>query len=66
MDFSHSRKSLDYQDRLNAFMADHVYPAEAAAEQQRSQVGPERPPVLDALKDAAKEQHLWNLSVLSS
>jgi acyl-CoA dehydrogenase len=32
MDFSYSPRTQDLQARLNAFMAEHVYPAEAAWE----------------------------------
>lgn len=59
MDFAHSERSLEYQERLNAFMDEHVYPAEPIAEQQRS-VG-DIPPILGELKAEARSRGLWNL-----
>ena len=64
MDFAHSPRSVDYQERLLSFMGDSVYPAEAAiAARVRNgeQPGPEAPPEMDELKDAARARGLWNL-----
>ena len=64
MDFSHSPRSLDYQERLGAFMADHVYPAERAIEARRriEDIDPtEAPPEMAELKSTARAQGLWNL-----
>ncbi len=64
MDFSHSPRSLEYQDRLRAFMDEHVYPAEAAitARRERDEVDPiEAPPEMANLKRVARERELWNL-----
>jgi acyl-CoA dehydrogenase len=64
MDFSHSSRSLQYQDRLNAFMDDHVRPAEAAIEARRRTDGfdpTEAPPELHELKKLARADGLWNL-----
>ena len=64
MDFSHSARSLDYQERLRGFMDDAVYPAEAAiAERMHAgePPGPEAPPEMAGLKIAARERGLWNL-----
>ena len=63
MDFSHSARSLDYQNRLQAFMDEHVRPAETAI-RQRHQWGDdpvEAPPEMAALKAEAKTRGLWNL-----
>jgi acyl-CoA dehydrogenase len=64
MDFAHSPRSLEYQDRLNAFMTDHVYPAEATIA-SRNAVDPidptEAPAELIELKRVAKAEGLWNL-----
>ncbi|WP_341201383.1 acyl-CoA dehydrogenase [Planomicrobium okeanokoites] len=64
MDFSYSQKTKDLQKRLNNFMEEHVYPNEKVFEQQLndhdnrwSQV----PPVMEELKQEAKDQGLWNL-----
>ena len=64
MDFSHSSRSLQYQDRLNAFMDDHVRPAEATIEARRRTEGvvpTEAPPELHELKRLARADGLWNL-----
>ncbi len=62
MDFEHSPRSLEYQERLRAFMDEHVYPAEPLHEAQIAEFGPvEATPVLRSLKEKAKELGLWNL-----
>ena len=63
MDFSHSERTREYLDRLNAFMDDHVYPGEAIHQQQVAEQGSptEATPVLQGLKREAKTQGLWNL-----
>jgi acyl-CoA dehydrogenase len=64
MDFSHSSRSLQYQERLNAFMDDHVRPAEATIEARRRTDGvvpTEAPPELHELKRLARADGLWNL-----
>ncbi len=63
MDFSHSERSQAYQEKLTAFMDDHVYPAEPSHEQQRGAAGPEATPTLNRLKTAARDQGLWNLFI---
>jgi acyl-CoA dehydrogenase len=63
MDFEHSPKSKKLQERLTAFMDEHIYPSEETyAEQLLSQ--PDRhsqPPVMEMLKKEARERGLWNL-----
>lgn len=61
MDFSHSEQSRQFQERLNGFMMEHVYPAEAIAEQQRQGAGAEAPAILSELKTEARSRGLWNL-----
>jgi acyl-CoA dehydrogenase len=64
MDFSHSPRSLDYQERLRGFMDEHVYPAERAiAERDRTEPRDpvEAPPEMADLKRIARESGLWNL-----
>jgi acyl-CoA dehydrogenase len=61
MDFSHSERSQQYQDRLLAFMDDHVYPAEPVQEAQRADAGSEATEVLRTLKTTARSDGLWNL-----
>ncbi len=66
MDFSYSPRTQDLQARLNAFMAEHVYPAEAAwaAEiEANTQAGRRWTPlqVIENLKPKARAAGLWNL-----
>ena len=64
MDFSHSPRSLEYQDKLHAFMADHVVPAAAAIDERRKAAGldpVEAPAEMADLKATARSAGLWNL-----
>lgn len=64
MDFSHSPRSLEYQEQLLAFMDEHVYPAEVAIRERQAahEDDPvEAPQEMAELKRIAKEQGLWNL-----
>lgn len=65
MDFSHTPRSVDYQNRLNSFMQEHVYPAEAAIAARRAggEAGDptEAPPEMAGLKETARSLGLWNL-----
>lgn len=64
MDFSYSAKTQDLQKRLISFMEEHVYPNEAVYDQQLKEQ-PNRwtevPPVMEELKEKAKQAGLWNL-----
>ncbi|MGE3813343.1 MAG: acyl-CoA dehydrogenase family protein [Candidatus Nanopelagicales bacterium] len=66
MDFRHSDQSLEYQERVQAFLDEHVYPSEHEFEQQaaanRAAGTPHRTPdVIQALKAEARSRGLWNL-----
>jgi acyl-CoA dehydrogenase len=66
MDFSYSPRTQELQQRLNAFMAEHVYPAEPAywAEiQANTAAGKRWTPleVIEQLKPKARAAGLWNL-----
>ncbi len=66
MDFAYSPRTQELQARLNAFMAEHVYPAEAAwaAEiEAHTQAGRRWTPlqVIEDLKPRARAAGLWNL-----
>ncbi|QHJ71933.1 acyl-CoA dehydrogenase [Planococcus halotolerans] len=64
MDFSYSQKTKDLQKRLISFMEEHVYPNEKVFEQQLNEQNnrwSQVPPVMEELKQKAKEQGLWNL-----
>lgn len=66
MDFRHSERSLELQEKVTSFLDEHVYPAEHAFEEQaaanRAAGQPFRTPeVLQDLKKVARGQGLWNL-----
>lgn len=64
MDFSYSEKTVKLQEQLTLFMEEHIYPNEKLFEEQLnaqenrwSQV----PPIMEELKQKAREAGLWNL-----
>jgi len=66
MDFRHSDRSLELQDRVRQFLADSVVPAEPVFEEQaaanRAAGTPFRTPaVMAELKREARSRGLWNL-----
>ncbi|MGZ6793717.1 MAG: acyl-CoA dehydrogenase family protein, partial [Mycobacteriales bacterium] len=64
MDFELSPKAQDHLARLQAFMDEKVFPAEAVYEQQRAEKGygdHTLPPVVEELKAEARARGLWNL-----
>src|SRR5690349_18477007 len=63
MDFEPSDRCKDFGERLTAFMAEHVYPAEAVFEEQLRAAGDPHaePAVMEELKDEARRRGLWNL-----
>src|ERR1700719_3254562 len=66
MDFSHSDKVRDLQERVTQFMDNHVYPAEALyhkeLEDNRRAGNPWKvTKVVEDLKKRAKAENLWNL-----
>ena len=62
MDFAHSPRALEMQARLQEFMDERVYPAEATYAEQRRQGGMhDLPPVVEELKAEARARGLWNL-----
>ncbi len=62
MNFDHSDKVKDLQDRVSSFMDDHIYPHEELAHQQAREGDRWAPlPIIEELKTKAKEQGLWNL-----
>jgi acyl-CoA dehydrogenase len=63
MDFQPSERCRTFQQRLTAFMEEHVLPAEAVYERQLRESGdPHRQPqVMEQLKDRARELGLWNM-----
>ncbi|WP_425259637.1 acyl-CoA dehydrogenase family protein [Rubrivivax sp. RP6-9] len=66
MDFGYSQKTQDLRDRVQAFMDEHVYPAEgryAADVQANTAAGKRWTPVqvIEELKPKARAAGLWNL-----
>ncbi|HTZ93114.1 MAG TPA: acyl-CoA dehydrogenase family protein [Streptosporangiaceae bacterium] len=66
MDFAFDARTEELRGQLQAFLDEHVLPAEKvfeeqAAEMARQDRGWERPPVLEDLKAEARKQGLWNL-----
>lgn len=63
MDFNHSEKVKEYQARLNEFMDEYVYPNEKVYKEQIDKKDPfsKVPPIMEKLKEKAKEKGLWNL-----
>ena len=63
MDFDFSDKSAQLQRRLQAFMDEHVYPAEHEHERQRATSANRFAtlPLVEELKDKARAAGLWNL-----
>ena len=61
MDFEFSARTKDFEQRLRAFMDEHVYPNESRFEQeiQRNRWQPSR--VIEELKPKARAVGLWNL-----
>ncbi|MEU7645527.1 acyl-CoA dehydrogenase family protein [Streptomyces huasconensis] len=63
MDFAFDARTEELRAKLLAFMDEHVYPAEAVADEQRAALASpwQTPPVVEELKAEARRQGLWNL-----
>jgi acyl-CoA dehydrogenase len=63
MDFELTDRCKEFQERVQAFMDERVYPAEAVvAEQVEAAESPYfHPPVVEELKEEARARGLWNL-----
>lgn len=62
IDLRHTDRSRALQQRLSAFMDQHVYPAERAVHQEIERLGPwALYPTLLGLREEAKSVGLWNL-----
>ncbi|HEV7942322.1 MAG TPA: acyl-CoA dehydrogenase family protein [Solirubrobacteraceae bacterium] len=63
MDFQHSERCMQFVERLNAFMEQHVIPAEETYARQLHESGDphHQPQVMEQLKERARELGLWNM-----
>jgi acyl-CoA dehydrogenase len=63
MDFEPSQRCNEFKERLEAFMDEHVYPAEPVYEQQLRDSGDphHQPAVMEELKQKARDAGLWNM-----
>jgi acyl-CoA dehydrogenase len=63
MDFQPSARSLEFQERLLAFMDEQVYPAEEVYERELRESGDphHQPRIMEELKTRARERGLWNM-----
>ncbi|MDZ5472637.1 acyl-CoA dehydrogenase [Bacillus sp. 31A1R] len=64
MNFTYSLKVKELEQKLNSFMEEYIYPNEKLYEQQlneQSDRWSSVPPIMEELKQKAKEQGLWNL-----
>lgn len=62
MDFQHAPAVRDLRARIEAFMAEHIYPNEARYYAETADLGPWKvQPVVEELKPKAKAAGLWNL-----
>jgi acyl-CoA dehydrogenase len=63
MHFEQSKKSLEWMERVRAFMDEHVYPAIPTYQQQMATIDrwKETPPIFEELKARARAKGLWNI-----
>jgi len=61
MDFEYSAKVKDLQERLTAFMTEHIYPSEKLYYDQIAEDRWRPVPVIETLKPKARAAGLWNL-----
>ncbi|MEH7356522.1 acyl-CoA dehydrogenase family protein [Neobacillus drentensis] len=63
MNFSYSEKVIELQNRLTEFMDEYIYPNESVYAEQIDKKEPfsKVPPIMEVLKEKAKQKGLWNL-----
>ena len=63
MDFEFSDRCKELRERLLSFMDEHIYPNESVYEEQLRESGQPHfhPPIMEELKERARDQGLWNL-----
>jgi acyl-CoA dehydrogenase len=63
MDFSFDERTAELHEKLTDFMTEHIYPAEPIFEEQVAALADpwSRPPIMEELKQKARDAGLWNL-----
>jgi acyl-CoA dehydrogenase len=63
MNFELTKRCKELQQRVQEFMDERIYPAEAVYEQQMRESGNPNfhPPIIEELKNEARRRDLWNL-----
>jgi acyl-CoA dehydrogenase len=61
MPFEFSSRAKEFQQRLDAFMAEHIYPNEVRLHDELERERWQPPPVMEELKPKARAAGLWNL-----
>jgi acyl-CoA dehydrogenase len=63
MDFELSDRCKEFQERVQAFMDERIYPAEAVLAEEMAAAGDphHHPQVIEELKEEARSRGLWNL-----
>lgn len=63
MNFDYSEKVKQYEQKLHTFMEEYIYPNDALYEEQINKEDPFAliPPIIEELKQKAKDEGLWNL-----
>jgi acyl-CoA dehydrogenase len=63
MDFELSDRAKELRERLLAFMDEHIYPNESVYHEQLIESGNPHghPPIMEELKERARERGLWNM-----
>jgi acyl-CoA dehydrogenase len=63
MDFEPSQRCSEFKERLEAFMDEHIYPAEELYERQLRESGDphHQPQIMEELKVRARDAGLWNM-----
>ena len=69
MDFEYDRVTKSLLEQVTCFMEDHIFPNVAIYENQMKEFGQDRwqiPPIIERLKEKAKEAKLWNFFLPSA
>ena len=63
MNFELTDRGKEYLERVQAFMDERIYPAEAVYDEQMRESGDPHfhPPIIEELKEEARNRGLWNL-----